>query len=155
MFPESCFFFFFFSVEQVCLDGNALNLVKPLGWVATGLFLAACFLFYFSPSLGDDNDEMVDVNVLADAEMLNALAGEGNKPKPSDGNKALANDGNKNKALVNDGNMALANDGNKNKALVNDGNMALDNDGSDSGSEGTNKRRPSGTTRGWVAQDIV
>ena len=32
-------------MDERCLHGNALNLVKPLGWVAFGLFAAATLLF--------------------------------------------------------------------------------------------------------------
>merc|ERR1711924_43395 len=32
------------SSVAIDLDGNALNIVKPLGWVALGLFVAACFI---------------------------------------------------------------------------------------------------------------
>jgi hypothetical protein len=42
---ENCFVAFELtdSIDEE-LDGNALNLVKPLGWVGMGLFVAACVL---------------------------------------------------------------------------------------------------------------
>ena len=43
----------------MCLDGDALNLVKPLGWVASGLFVAAVLLFKLSPTEPKGENEVV------------------------------------------------------------------------------------------------
>jgi len=37
--------------------------VKPLGWDATGLFVVACFLFFFTPSLQDDEEVYKNMNL--------------------------------------------------------------------------------------------
>jgi hypothetical protein len=43
---ENCFVAFELTDSiRTDLDGNALNLVKPLGWVGMGMFTASCILF--------------------------------------------------------------------------------------------------------------